>query len=121
MNDKWKKVAKENIESLKDINPDKANKDQYLLYAASVALLDHEEPQGQYIQLESENVLYDDYMSRKRTYRGTKADADKENMIVSLGKYMDGLSSELEEMIRDADCNEERKIIKKCINKILSA
>lgn len=41
MDKKWKKVAKENYESLKEINPDKATKDQYLLYAASVAMLDH--------------------------------------------------------------------------------
>lgn len=120
MDNKWKKVAKENIESLKDINPDKASKDQYLLYAASMALLDHGEPQGQPIQFEPESALYDDYMIRKRAYRDTKADTDRDNMIVALSKYMDSLGNELEEMIRDADCHEERKIIKKCINKILS-
>ena len=47
MDKKWKKVAKENYESLRDINPDKASKDQYLLYAASVALLDHFEHMGE--------------------------------------------------------------------------
>jgi len=47
MDKKWKKVAKENYEALEDISPDKASKDQYLLYAASVALLDHFDRQGE--------------------------------------------------------------------------
>jgi len=41
MDKKWKKIAKENYKALEGVNPDKATKDQYLLYAACVALLDH--------------------------------------------------------------------------------
>lgn len=41
MDKKWKKVAKENYKALENIDPDKASKDQFLLYSASVALLDH--------------------------------------------------------------------------------
>jgi len=124
MDKKWKKVAKENLESLKNVDPDKASKDQYLLYAASIAMLDHAEQQNKSVQFKSENdddkTAYNEYMDNKRMYRDSKDDTTKQYMISALDRYMDRLSGELEELIRDADCHEERKMIKKYLNKIQS-
>jgi len=124
MDKKWKKVAKENLESLKNVDPDKASKDQYLLYAASIAMLDHAEQQNESVQFKLENTddktAYNEYMDSKRVYRDTKDDAAKQCMVSTLDRYMNGLSSEIEELIRDADCHEERKMIKKYLNKIQS-
>jgi len=124
MDKKWKKVAKENLESLKNVDPDKASKDQYLLYAASIAMLDHAEQQNESVQFKPENAddktAYNEYMDNKRMYRDSKDDTTKQYMISALDRYMDRLSGELEELIRDADCHEERKMIKKYLNKIQS-
>lgn len=57
MDKNWKKLAKENYKALEDVDPEAATKDQYLLFAASVALLDHFEYKDKDIHSEDENAL----------------------------------------------------------------
>lgn len=65
MDKNWKKVAKENYKALEDIVPETATKDQYLLFAASVALIDHFENRTGTIAAESKaaKLSHMDYMA----------------------------------------------------------
>jgi len=44
---RWQKNAKDTYKDLKDIDPDKATKQQFILYAACIALQVHEDYQGE--------------------------------------------------------------------------
>ena len=44
---RWQKNAKDTYKDLKDIDPDKATKQQFILYAACIALQGHEDYQGE--------------------------------------------------------------------------
>jgi len=44
---RWQKNAKDTYKDLKDLDPDKATKQQFILYAACIALQGHEDYQGE--------------------------------------------------------------------------
>lgn len=47
MDTRWSEAARETHDGLKTINLEKMTKDDYLLYGASLAILDHEPSQGE--------------------------------------------------------------------------
>lgn len=61
---------------------------------------------------------YDDYMDAKHSYRSGKTPECKQRLMDNLEHYMDEFTQQMEEMLRDSDCQEERSTIKKYIEKI---
>jgi hypothetical protein len=60
----------------------------------------------------------DRYMSAKESYRYSHASNDKQSMMDSLDDYMNDMSTKLQEMMQDADTQEEREMIQRYINKV---
>lgn len=63
---------------------------------------------------------YDKYMDSKQAYRSGKSPECKQRLMDTLEEYMDDFSQHMEEMLRDADCAEERTTIKRYLDKIKS-
>lgn len=61
---------------------------------------------------------YDSYQRAKDEYRMSKSGACKSNVLDMLGQYMDEIEGELQEMSRNADCQEERQEIMKHLDKM---
>lgn len=61
---------------------------------------------------------YDDYMDAKHSYRAGKTPECKQRLMDNLEQYMDDFTQQMEEMLRDSDCQEERATIKRYIEKI---
>lgn len=61
---------------------------------------------------------YDRYMDSKQAYRSGKSPECKQRLMNTLEEYMDTFSQQMEEMLRDADCAEERTTIKRYLDKI---
>lgn len=61
---------------------------------------------------------YDDYMDAKHSYRSGKSPECKQRLMENLEQYMDDFTQQMEEMLRDSDCQEERATIKRYIEKI---
>ena len=66
----------------------------------------------------SQNGGYDRYMDSKQAYRSGKSPECKQRLMDTLEEYMDDFSQQMEEMLRDADCAEERTTIKRYLDKI---
>lgn len=60
------------------------------------------------------------YMESKHSYRSTKSPECKQRLMNTLEEYMDDFSAQMEEMLRDSDCREERDTIKRYLDKIKS-
>ena len=65
-----------------------------------------------------ESAKYDEYMSHKRDYRNNHSYDCKAKMVDTLEMYMDDFARKMEELAKDADCQEERDTINKYIRKI---
>lgn len=63
---------------------------------------------------------YERYIDSKHSYRSGKSSECKQRLMETLEEYMELFSNQMEEMLRDADCTEERDTIKRYINKIKS-
>lgn len=63
---------------------------------------------------------YDRYMDSKQSYRSSKSPECKQRLMDTLEDYMDEFSRQMEEMLRDSDCTEERATIKRYLDKIKS-
>lgn len=63
---------------------------------------------------------FDRYMDSKQSYRSEKSPDCKQRLMESLEDYMEDMSAQMEEMLRDSDCAEERATIKKYLDKIKS-
>lgn len=63
---------------------------------------------------------YDRYMDSKASYRSSKSPECKQRLMNTLEEYMDDFSRQMEEMLRDSDCAEERATIKRYLDKIKS-
>lgn len=64
---------------------------------------------------------YDRYIDSKRTYRHNAGDGNcKQRLMNTLDDYMDSFTSRMEEMLRDADCAEERETIQRYLSKLNS-
>lgn len=61
---------------------------------------------------------YDRYMDSKQSYRASKSPECKQRLMTTLEEYMDDFSRQMEEMLRDSDCAEERTTIKRYLDKI---
>lgn len=61
---------------------------------------------------------YDRYMDSKQSYRSNKSPECKQRLMNTLEDYMDSFSKQMEEMLRDSDCAEERTTIKRYLEKI---
>lgn len=61
---------------------------------------------------------YDRYMDSKASYRSSKSPECKQRLMDTLENYMDDFSRQMEEMLRDSDCQEERATIKRYLDKI---
>lgn len=62
----------------------------------------------------------DHYMNSKESYRMDHSEACKQRVIDTLEDYMEDISKQMEDMLRDSDCREERDTIEKYIKKIRS-
>lgn len=61
---------------------------------------------------------YDRYIDSKQSYRANKSPECKQRLMDTLEDYMDDFTKQMEEMMRDSDCAEERNTIKRYIDKI---
>lgn len=58
------------------------------------------------------------YMEAKQSYRSTKAPDCKRKLMDTVDEYMDDFARQMEEMLRDSDCKEERDTIQRYLQKI---
>lgn len=58
------------------------------------------------------------YISAKESYRYSRNSGDRQSMLESLDDYMSNMTDRLNEMMHDADTQEERDMIQKYISKI---
>lgn len=62
---------------------------------------------------------YDDYMMEKQSYRSSgKSEDCKRRMLGALEDHLNKLTEEIGEMGQDAECREEREMIKKYMQKL---
>lgn len=61
---------------------------------------------------------YDRYMESKQSYRTNKSPDCKQRLMETLEDYMENISRQMEEMLRDSDCQEERATIKRYLEKV---
>lgn len=61
---------------------------------------------------------YNEYMDSKASYRSSGSPECKQRLMDTLEEYMDDFSRQMEEMLRDSDCAEERTTIKRYLDKI---
>lgn len=64
------------------------------------------------------NDAYSRYSQAKRNYRYSKTDGNKQMIMDSLDDYMADMTEKLEDMLSDADTQEEQQMIQKYINKL---
>ncbi len=61
---------------------------------------------------------YDRYMDSKMSYRDSKSPECKQRLMSTLEEHMDNFTHQMEEMLRDSDCQEERTTIRRYLDKI---
>lgn len=61
---------------------------------------------------------YTRYMDSKHSYRSGRSTECKQRLMDTLEDYMEEFSEQMEEMLKDADCAEERETIKRYLSKI---
>ncbi len=61
---------------------------------------------------------YDRYMDSKMSYRDSKSPECKQRLMSTLEEHMDNFAHQMEEMLRDSDCQEERTTIRRYLGKI---
>lgn len=64
------------------------------------------------------NETYDRYMQNKQSYRSDKSPECKQRLMDALDEHMDKFTKQMEEMLRDSDCAEERSTIRHYLDKI---
>ena len=62
--------------------------------------------------------LHRRYSEAKRSYRSTKSGDCKRKLMDTVDEYMDDFAKQMEEMLRDADCKEERDTIQRYLQRI---
>ncbi len=65
-----------------------------------------------------DNDAYDRYMDSRSSYRGNKSRDCKEQLVRSAEQYMDEFTQQLQDMLRDSECAEERDAIMRYISKL---
>lgn len=71
-----------------------------------------------YSRLSGDDTDMDEYRNRKREYSNSRDEGSKEKMLDALEDFMCGVSSMVKQICRDADCREEREIVKKYAREI---
>lgn len=61
---------------------------------------------------------YDRYMRHKQSYRDSKTPECKQRMMDALDEHMDKFTQQMEELMRDSDCAEERTAIRHYLDKL---
>jgi len=61
---------------------------------------------------------YDEYMDAKKNYRYNHSSDYKRELLDKLEKYMDEYVQEVQDMMRDAECQEERAMIQRYLSKV---
>ena len=61
---------------------------------------------------------YDDYMTQKQSYRSGKSEDCKRKMLAALEEHLDELTTEMSDMSKDAECREERDLVKRYVEKL---
>lgn len=61
---------------------------------------------------------YSDYMTQKQSYRSGKSEECKRKMLAALEEHLDELTTELSDMSKDAECREERDLVKRYVDKV---
>ena len=63
---------------------------------------------------------YSDYMTQKQNYRSGKSEDCKRKMLAALEEHLDELTTEMSDMSKDAECREERDLVKRYVEKLRS-
>lgn len=71
-----------------------------------------------YSRLSGDDTDMDEYRNRKREYSNRRDEGSKGRMLDALEDFMCGVSSMVKQICRDADCREEREIVKKYAREI---
>lgn len=61
---------------------------------------------------------YDRYMDSKQSFRANKSGDCKQRLMQTLEEYMQEFTGQMEEMLRDSDCAEERTTIQRYLGKL---
>ena len=61
---------------------------------------------------------YDQYMETKQSYRNGKSEDCKRKMLAALEEHLDELTTEMSDMSKDAECREERDLVKRYVEKL---
>ena len=61
---------------------------------------------------------YSDYMTQKQSYRSGKSEDCKRKMLAALEEHLDELTTEMSDMSKDAECREERDLVKRYVEKL---
>lgn len=71
-----------------------------------------------YSRLSGDDTDMDKYREHKREYSNSRDEGSKGRMLEALEDFMCGVSSMVKQICRDADCREEREIVKKYAREI---
>ncbi len=71
-----------------------------------------------YSRLSGDDTDMEEYRSRKMEYSNSRDEGSKGRMLDALEDFMCGVSSMVKQICRDADCREEREIVKKYAREI---
>lgn len=71
-----------------------------------------------YSRLSGDDTDMDRYRESKREYSNSRDEGSKGRMLDALEDFMCGVSSMVKQICRDADCREEREIVKKYAREI---
>lgn len=79
---------------------------------------DYERDNSYYRVARDRDDKYSRYLNSKREYRHSQTADCKRDLMNKLDDYMDQFTKEMEDMLKDADCKEERDTINRYIQKI---
>lgn len=71
-----------------------------------------------YSRLSGDDTDMDEYRKRKSEYSNSRDEGSKGRMLDALEDFMCGMSAMVKQICRDADCREEREIVKKYAREI---
>lgn len=72
-----------------------------------------------YSRLSGDDTDMDRYREMKRQYSNARDGESKDKMLCSLEDFVAGVTGMLRQILRDADCREEREIVKKYAREIV--
>lgn len=73
---------------------------------------------GHYSRAAATDDSYNRYMDSKKDYRYSQSSECKQRLMDTVDEYMDRFTQQMEEMLHDSDCAEERNTIKRYLDKL---